>query len=606
MSSRKQSLTIAILMVTSLILSACATPTPEVIEKVVTKEVEKVVTQVVKETVKETVVVEGTPEVIEKEVTKIVEKVVTATPAPPSFKGTVVVGDWQEPMGLVYPISRQAHTTSILHAIYYQPLHLNGNDELVPEMLEEIPTLANEGISPDGKTFTLKFKDGFKWHDGQPVTSEDFKFTWQFIVDPNTKAMTATGWEEIASIDTPDEFTAVVQLEEPYVSFVDVVLVDPLMPKHLLEGVADPAASDYARNPVGNGPFMFEEWVSGDHLTVVANPDAPMPPKLEKIIFKFVPDLNTLLALLRVGDVDVAWDMRETNIPELEKMDSVDVITLPGVGCERYYFNLRDPEDLTQPHPLFADINVRKAIALGTDRFTVVEKILGGYGKVAVSEMDNTLFFNENLEPYPYDPEEAKRVLDEAGWVDADGDGVREKDGVPLSFKHSMTAGNIVRESMQVFFQANLKDIGVEMIIENYPSAVLFGTCADGGVWGTSSYDMMGFSLKAGSLDWPSGLPRYFTAEAIRDCETNPTGSNSFGFNYPPIEPQLECIRTEIDAGKRLACIKEAQQMLYDQYFPLYLYDRLDIYAINKRVGGISPTPFGAHDWNYKDWYVID
>jgi peptide/nickel transport system substrate-binding protein len=400
--------------------------------------------------------------------------------------------------------------------------------------------------------------------------------------------------------------TAILSFDEPYVSFVEVNLLQPMMPKHLLEGVEDPAASDYARNPVGNGPFIFQEWVPGDHITVVANPDAPLPPKLERIIFKFVPDLNTLLALLRVGDIDVGWDLTSNQIDEIKTMDGVELITIPGVGCERYYFNMRNPEDLSQPHPLFSDINVRKAIILGMDRYTFVDEVLQGYGTVAVSEMGNSPFVNENLEPYPYDPEEAMRILDEAGWVDEDGDGIREKDGVPLSFKNSMTAGNQIRENAQVFFQSNLKDIGVEMIIENYPAAKLFGTCADDGVWGTSSYDIMGFGLKAGSLDWPATLARYFAEEEVRDCETNPTGSNSFGFVYPPIEESLACIKTEIDAEKRRACIDEAQQILYDQYFPIYLWDRIDIYAINDRVGGIIPTAFGAHDWNYKDWFVKD
>jgi peptide/nickel transport system substrate-binding protein len=588
---KKASLVIAGIMILALVLSACgATPEPQVVEKTIKE------TVVVEQTVKETVIVEGTPQVV--------EKVVTATPEPIVSKGTVVVGEWQEPKGLIYQIFQQAHTTAIVRSIYYQPLTLNGNDALEAEMLEEVPTLQNGAISPDGLTMTLKFKDGFKWHDGVPVTAEDFKFTWQFTVDPNSKAMTTQGWQEIDSIDVPDPLTAVIHFKQPYVSFAEVNLLQPLMPKHLLEGVADPAASDYARKPVGNGPFIFQEWVPGDHITVVANPDAPIPPKLEKIIFKFVPDLNTLLALLRVGDIDVAWDMTSDQIDEIKTMSDVSLITIDGVGCERWYFNLRDPKDLTKPHPLFADINVRKAIILGMDRFTFVNSVLKGYGAVAISEMDNTPFFNKNLQPYPYDPEQAKQILDAAGWVDSNGDGIREKDGVRMSFKVSVTAGNAVRENSEVFFQSNLKDIGVEMIIENYPSATLFGTCADNGVWGTSNYDVMGFGLKASSLDWPGNLPRYFSISEIRDCQTNPAGSNSYGFNYPPIEPSLQCIKTEIDAEKRLACINEAQQMLYDQYVPIYLWDRIDIYAVNKRVGGIQPTPFGAHDWNYKDWFV--
>ena len=606
MTRNKFSLTVAILVLASLILSACATPTPELVEKVVTKEVEKVVTQVVKETVKETVVVEGTPQVVEKEVTKVVEKVVTATPVPATPEGTVVVGVWQEPKGLIWNIFYEAHTNDILDSMYYAPVALDENDELIPELLEEVPTINNGGISEDGKTITLKFKDGFKWHDGEPVTSADLKFTWEFVMDPATMSQTTAGWNQIASIDTPDELTAVVNLQAAYLPFVPAALTFPILPMHALEGVPDPGNSDFARNPIGNGPFVFQEWIPGDHITVVANPDAPVLPKVEKIIFKFVPDMNTLVALLRTGDVDVAYDLREAQIPEILKMKEVDLFLVPGVAVERYYFNLRDPEDLTQPHPIFSDIRVRQAIAMGMDRFTAVQAILQGYGEVAVTEVDNHPWSNEELEPVPYDPEAAKALLEEAGWVDTDGDGILDKDGMPLSFGHSTTAGNQVRENLQILFQQNLKDIGVEMIIENYPAATLFGGCATEGVFGTSSFDMMGFTNKPASIDLVQEWADFFLCDSVKDCETNPAGSNSWGFCDEKVDEAFNCAGSELDPDKRLACIKEAQKLVYDAYVALYVYDRVDVYASNKRIEGVNPTVFGSFTYNYHEWSLAE
>ena len=579
MSYKKLSVMVAVLMTVSLILSACATPTAEVVEKVVTQEVEKVVTQEV-------------------------EKVVTATPAPTVPEGTIVVGVWQEPKGLIWNIFYEAHTNDILDSMYYAPVALDENDELIPELLEELPTTQNGGISEDGKTLTLKFKDGFKWHDGEPVTSEDFKFTWQFVIDPNTMSQVSAGWDQIESVDTPDELTAVVHLQEPYVPFVPAALSFPILPKHALEGVPDPGNSEFAQNPIGNGPFMFQEWVRGDHITVVANPEAPIPPKAEKIIFKFVPDVNTLVALIRTGDVDVAYDLREAQIPEILKMKDVDLFLVPGVAVERYYFNLRDREDLTKPHPIFSDIRVRKAVAMAMDRFTAVETVLKGYGQVGVTEIDNHPWFNEALEPVPYDPEAAKALLDEAGWVDTDGDGIRDKDGVPLSFGHSTTSGNQVRENLQIWFQQNLKDIGVEMIIENYPAATLFGGCATDGVFGTCDFDMMGFTNKPASIDLVQEWADFFLCDSIKDCETNPAGSNAWGFCDEEADEALKCAGSELDPDKRVACIKEAQKLIYDEYVALYVYDRVDIYSANKRVEGVNPTVFGSFTWNYVDWAV--
>ncbi len=591
MSRKPVGAVLALLMVATMLLAACGpTPEPQVVE------VEKIVTQVVEQTIKETVIVEGT--------SQVVEKVVTSTPEPMEPEGTVVVGVWQEPKGLIWNIFYEAHTNDILDSMYYAPVALDVNDELIPELLTEVPTVDNGGVSADGKTITIKFKEGLTWHDGQPVTSEDFKFTWQFIVDPATMSQTSAGWSEISSVDTPDPLTAVINFEAPYVPFVSAALTFPILPKHMLEGVADPGNSDFARSPLGNGTYVFQEWVPGDHITVTANPAALKTPKVEKIIFKFVPDMNTLLALLRTGDIDVAYDLREPQIAEVLKMEGVQPYVVPGVGIERYYFNLRDPKDLTKPHPIFSDMNVRKAIMMGMDRATAVDKILMGYGEVAVTELDNHPWFNEELTPVPYDPEAAKALLAEAGWADSDGDGILDKDGVKLSFTHSTTAGNQVRESLQVVFQQNLKDIGVEMNILNYPAATLFGGCSDNGVFGLGNFDMMGFTNKPASIDLAQEWTDFFLCDAVKNCETNPAGSNAWGYCDEESDAALKCAVNELDPDKRLACIKEAQKLIYDDYFTLYVYDRLDVYAANKRIGGFNPTVFGSWTWNYEDWFV--
>lgn len=527
----------------------------------------------------------------------------TAAPAKSAPTGTIVVGVWQEPKGLIGPIFYEAHTNDILDSMYLAPVSLNEKDELVPVLLSEIPTVANGGVSADGKKITLRFKDGFKWEDGQPVTSEDFKFTWQFIMNPDTKAQTTAGWNQIDSVDTPDKLTAVVNLKEAFVPFVATTLTFPVLPKHALEGVKDPANSAFARKPVGNGPFMFKEWVPGDHITVVANPNCPIQPKVQSIVFKFVPDVNTLVALIRTGDVDVAYDLGEAQASEIKKIDGVKLISIPGVNIERYYFNLRDPKDLSKPHPIFSDINVRKAIAMGMDRFTACKTVLQGFGKPAVTEVDNTPWANTDLAPVPYDPEAAKKLLDDAGWK-VGPTGIREKNGVKLSFRHSTTAGNQTRENLQLLFQQNLKDIGVEMVIQNYPAATLFGGCSSNGVFGTGNFDMIGFANKPVGIDLAAEWSDFFLTSSIKDCQTNPAGSNAWGFSNKDVDAEFAKVLSELDPAKRLAAIKNVQKLIYDQYQVLYVYDRTDNYAVSDRVSGVKPTVFGGHSYNYEEWAI--
>jgi len=242
---------------------------------------------------------------------------------------------------------------------------------------------------------------------------------------------------------------------------------------------------------------------------------------------------------------------------------------------------------------------------MGMDRWSAVDGILRGYGAVAVTEMDNHPWLNTDLEPVPYDPEAAKALLDEAGWVPGD-DGIRVKDGVRLSFGHSTTSGNQVRENLQLLFQQNLADIGVEMIIENYPAATLFGGCATDGIFGTSNFDMMGFTNSPASIDLAQEWSDFFLCTSVKDCETNPAGSNSWGYASEEVDDLMFIALNEVDNVKRVQAIKDVQKVIYDDYVALYVYDRLDVYAMSDRITGVNPTVFGNQTWNYVNWQVVD
>jgi len=185
-------------------------------------------------------------------------------------------------------------------------------------------------------------------------------------------------------------------------------------------------------------------------------------------------------------------------------------------------------------------------------------------------------------------------------------DGIRVKDGMRLSLKHSTTSGNQLRENAQVFFQQNLKDVGIEMVIENSPAATLFGGCGENGVWGESQFDLIGFASGASTLDWPSNFPEDFLCKNVKDCKNNPGGANASGYCDPEMDKKLLCVQNETDPDKRMACIKDVQKMLYDLCYPIYIYDRVDVYGISNRVQGIKPTPFGKHSYDYRHWSVTD
>jgi peptide/nickel transport system substrate-binding protein len=361
--------------------------------------------------------------------------------------GAVVVGVYQEPNSLNFlltggPIS---FASMQLTPLFESLIRYNAEGLMEPRLLAEIPTVENGGVSEDGITYTLKFNPGVTWHDGTPCTANDFRFTWEWIMDPANQAQATAGWAEIESIDVPDDLTAVVTLKQMYIPWVSETLGwNPVLPEHIQSATT---TEEFGRAPVGNGPFKFVEWVPGDHLTYERYEEYFRPEKalLDRLIFKIVPDRNAVIAQAKTGDIQIGVDYTEAQIPEMENVPGVTLVITPSQIYERYHFTMVTRDDASVPHPIFGDKNVRLALTHALDRQTIIDQILFGRTEIARNELDNTPFENTEITPLAFDPELAKSMLDGAGWVSG-ADGVREKDGTRLSFTHGTTSGNQTRE----------------------------------------------------------------------------------------------------------------------------------------------------------------
>jgi peptide/nickel transport system substrate-binding protein len=519
--------------------------------------------------------------------------------------GTVVVGVYQEPNSLNFlltggPIS---FASMQLTPLFESMIRYNAAGEMEPRLLTEIPTVENGGVSEDGITYTLRFTPGVTWHDGTPVTANDFRFTWEWIMDPANQAQATAGWAEIESVDVPDDLTAVVTLKGMYLPFVSEALGwNPLLPQHVQ---SEMTTEEFGRAPVGNGPFRFVEWVPGDHLTYERYEEYFRPEKalLDRLIFKVLPDRNTVIAQAKTGDIQIGVDYTEAQIPEMENVPGVQLIISPSQIYERYHFTMVTREDPSVPHPIFGDKTVRQAIVHAIDRQTIIDQILFGRTEIAKNELDNTPFENTEIEPLAFDPDEARRLLDEAGWVPG-ADGIREKDGQRFSFTHGTTSGNQTRETIQALVQANLKDVGVEMTIANQPASRFFGGFNDGGGWLDRTLDMVGFTNGLSSSD-PNLRPFWHT-ESIPTVE-KPNGFNHSGLSNPDLDQLLDDQLTELDAAKRTELLKQAQQIIHDEVPMVPMYDRVTINSVSERVKGVEMSPFGAITglvWNVENWSI--
>jgi peptide/nickel transport system substrate-binding protein len=521
----------------------------------------------------------------------------------PKQGGTVVMASYQEANSLNWILIGSPSGLGFMQMYpMFEPM-LRVSEKLEPEpaLLSEVPTLQNGGISPDGLTYTLKMRPGVKWADGQPCTIRDWVFTWRWIVDPKNRAIGSLGWATIESAEAKDDTTAIVKLKRPYVPFVAETLAGwPMLPEHVQGKTTSEA---FGRKPVGNGPFRFVEWVTGDHITMERNPNYWRTPKahLDRLIWKFIPDRNATIAQARTGAIDIGVDFQEAQIPELQSIPDVTMLVSTQNVIERYHFTWVTNEDVKKPHHLFGDVRLRRAVTLATDRQTIVNTVLHGKTRVATTQLDNTAYSNPNLKPHPYDPAQARRVLDEAGWRPGP-DGIRVKDGARLSFTHSTTAGNQTRQTIQALVQANLKDVGIEMKIVNFPGATFFATFTEGGAYISRKYDIVGLNGGLPSLD-PNIRLQYHSSEI--PTKEKPNGLNLGGVTDAELDRLLDQQLQTQDTAKRREILWRAQQRIHDIHAIMPMYQKLVVNTVNKRIRGLKTIDHGAVTsivWNTHEW----
>ena len=305
--------------------------------------------------------------------------------------GTLVVGLYQEPATLNIALSTQTVTSEVSEFLLQSLLVVNPDGSYAPRLAKEVPSVQNGGISADGLTVTYHLKDGLKWADGQPCACDDWKFTWEAQTNPDAGVRSSIGWKELSAVECPDAQTIVFRFARYYAAHLQIIGGSWPFPRHATGEPAKMQEWSYNRAPLGNGPFKFVEWVSGDHITLERNEHYYLAkenkPLLDRVIIKIIPSREVGKQLLKTGELDVLWDLAESDIPELDAMPGIVQSASPGTGTERLTcLNLRNPE-LDAPctdalkkdglwHWALGDVRVRQAIRYGIDKKLIVDKLL--------------------------------------------------------------------------------------------------------------------------------------------------------------------------------------------------------------------------------------
>jgi peptide/nickel transport system substrate-binding protein len=505
--------------------------------------------------------------------------------------GRLVIGSaGEEPDNLNLMFAHSDAADQVANLIDEPIFRYDPDGNLVPSAVSDVPTQENGGISRDGKTITLHFRRGMRWSDGAPYDARDFAFTWRAVMNDRNNTKLRVGWDIITKVDLPDPYTAVVHLKQIYSGILGIWAFGgaafPPLPAHLLENLPDINRAPYNTKPISSGPFVLAQWNHGSSLVFKPNPYYWRgKPGLDEIVYKIVPNADTLFNELQTHEVDVYESVPEIQIPRLGGLTGYAVTKQLSANYRRLEFNTAQPQ--------LSDARVRRAIAQAIDWDGINRTIYHGYNVRAVSDILPTSWAApRGITNYPYDVAAAKKLLDEAGWIAGPG-GARAKGGVPLTFSVSTTPSKPANVQAEVQMQQELKAIGVDLEIKNYPPNVLF---AQNGPIYTGKFDGE-FTIYTNAPDPDNeGL---WSGKFIP-----PHGANTTWLNDPVLTRTSHEALLTYDHAKRKALYQKEAERVHELVPVVFLYWQTSYSAVNSDLKGWKPASYISNYWNCWEWRI--
>ncbi len=383
-------------------------------------------------------------------------------------------------------VDASATTGDLSMFIYSYAVRYNAKAQPVPDALIEVPTVANGDVSKDGLTLKYKLRRDVKWQDGRPLTCADLKFTWQVVMNPKTNISTTDGYKDIKDIDCSDPYVAVVHMKKLYAPYLQQLWGvngnAPILPEHLLEKYNESGSvnnAPYNAMPIGSGPFKVIEWQRGTEVRMEANPNYFLgKPKLNEVVFKIMPDENTMETQFQTHAIDMIARGTGLNWPRYQALAADPKNGLIAIRVDSYSF---DHIDFNLRNPILSDRNVRLALAYATSRSEIIGKIMHGSAVPAQTDQSPVLSwaYTNDFEKHPFDPVKARQILDADGWKTGP-EGIRVKNGRKLEFDLSTQTESTTGRAVQTLVQRQWHDVGVQADVKNFATAEMFANGASG------------------------------------------------------------------------------------------------------------------------------
>jgi peptide/nickel transport system substrate-binding protein len=537
---------------------------------------------------------------------------------------------WQAPT-IVNPHLSIGSKDLTASRIVYEPLASFDKDgRLIPLLAAEIPSRENGGVAPDGRSVTWTLKQGIKWADGAPFTADDVLFTFQYASNPAVGTTTSATYEVVESVELIDDHRLTVRFKDvnPAWALPFVGVNGMIIPRHVFAPYNGANAQDAPANlqAVGTGPYRvvaFQEEdiliIGDDAVSTVKIVYEPNPhfreadkPYFSKVELRGGGDAGVAAeAVLKEGSIDYGYNL-QVEIEVLEQLEAYGkgvLLAPPTARTERIMINFSDPDLETpegerssrkHPHPILSDKAVRRALSHAIDRGAIT-KLYGRAGRPASNLLISPARFASPNTSWTYDLEKAAALLDEAGWVDSDGDGLRDKDGRRLSLVFQ-TSVNAVRQETQAIIKQALASIGVEIELKIIDSSVFFGPVRDSTNTRRHFYaDLEEFSFSNKSPD-PGAYMRAWTCDEAAQQANNWSASNWARYCNPAFDALYAQSTTELDPDKRRDLIIAMNDLLIEDVAVIPMVERSITFGISTSLEGVDPTPWDADVWNIKDW----
>jgi peptide/nickel transport system substrate-binding protein len=525
----------------------------------------------------------------------------------------------EDPTGFNGLVTDTGYEQTLMELALLGLTDIDPQGEIFLEMAAEMPTLDNGGVVVDEDAWTMDvtwtMRDDVFWADGEPVTADDVIFTWDAIADPEGGTW-AEGIDYTDSIEKIDDYSFVVHYNTVYPNYRIQFGGEnfAVWPEHYCDATQGFVSWDCGRDPLSNGPYILEEWVTGDHVSFVRNPTyfEEGKPYIDRIIAQIVPDESVVKTMMIEGDADFEMWPTETAADEYKAAANVELSFAPN---ERWVMRVipnlaarGSVDPVENPHPILSDVRVRQAIRMAIDVDTIVDEIFLGYSRPVWTEFFRPPYVCDVPKP-EYDPSAAAALLEDAGWTDEDGDGVREchgcttgaEDGYAMSMELMIYEYGENLELTQQLMAEMLGDIGIALELSMVEGTVMWADYESGGIEQTGDFDLN---------MWDDGYPGVDPTDHIWYFYYSEAAEPDYGWNVGRwINEDADVLIDEayyLDEEYRQEMFCELAALLDEELPQILLFTTFDAAAYSPRLQGVEATVNDIHTWNVADWQVVE